>query len=316
MKILANDGIDAAGKAMLEAAGFEIETNKIPQEELSQKISAFDVLVVRSATRVNASVLEAGNLRLVARAGVGLDNIDTARARELGVPVINTPESASRSVAELVMAHLYSLARYLPLCNRDMPENGMQEFNSIKKTASSGFELQGKKMGIIGFGRIGQELARLAIGNGMEVLYFDPNCESAELEFAIHPVYHGSPIRIELTSSSLQQLLEKSDVISIHSPGSQQVIGANEFSMMRKGICLLNCARGGAVDEEALLKSLDNGQVAFAGIDVFASEPPKDDRLLRHPRVSLSPHIGASTKEAQERVGTELAEKIIAHFRK
>lgn len=315
MKILANDGLDAAGRILLEAAGFTIDTEKIPREDLAAKIGNYDVLIVRSATRVTAPVLEAGKLKLVARAGVGMDNIDTQRAAELGIAVVNTPDAGTRSVAELAMAHLFSLARFLPLCNRRMPERGMEEFNTLKKEASAGFELQGKILGILGFGRIGRELARMAIGLGMEVRVYDHRRRTFKLELAFHPAHVPLPLTVELAGLSLNEVLEASDFISVHTPGSDQVLGAAELARMKPGSCLINCARGGVVSEEALLQHLDSGHLAFAGLDVFENEPPTDDRLLRHTRVSLSPHIGASTREAQERVGLELAERIISHFR-
>lgn len=316
MKILANDGLDAAGRKMLEAAGFEIDVNKIPQEDLVRAIAGYDVLVVRSATKVNAEVLNTGKLKLVARAGVGTDNIDMQRASELGIPVVNTPDAGSRSVAELVVAHMFSIARMLPISNRRMPEHGLEEFNLLKKQASAGFELQGKKLGIIGFGRIGQELARMAIGVGMEVLVFDHKQRKFRLELKFHPVYQFPVCSIELDSAPLANVLNQADFISVHTPGAKEVLGSPEFALMKKGACLINCARGGVVNEEYLLNALNKGHIAFAGLDVFSKEPPADDRLLRHPNVSLSPHIGASTREGQERVGVELAERIITHFRK
>lgn len=314
MKILANDGLDASGRKMLEAAGFEIFTDKISQEDLITGISAFDILIVRSATKVNAQVLESSNLKLIGRAGVGLENIDTKRAEELGIPVVHTPEAGSRSVAELVMAQLFSMARYLPVCHRMMPERGMEDFNALKKLASGGVELRGKKLGIIGFGRIGQELARMAIGLGMQVLVYDIKSQKFSLELAFHPELFIPPVKVEIRSMGMETLLANADYVSVHTPGSQEVIGKAELLRMKSGACLVNCARGGVVNEEALLEQLNLGHIAFAALDVFESEPPKDNRLLRHPRVSHTPHIGASTLEAQNRVGTELAQKIISHF--
>lgn len=314
MKILANDGLDAAGRKLLEAAGFEIDSYKIPQEELAGKIAAYDVLVVRSATKVNAGILNAGNLRLVARAGVGTDNIDLVRAQELGIPVVNTPDAGSRSVAELVFAHLFSVARFLPECNRTMPEHGIQRFNDLKKKASAGFELKGKTLGILGFGRIGMEVARMAIGLGMKVLVYDHKLRNFRLQIPFHPDLNLPAVELEVKSFLLSEVLQGSDFVTVHSPGSAEVMGSKELAMMKSGSCLINCARGGVVNEAALLDALNKGKIAFAGLDVFEHEPPQDDRLLKHPNVSLSPHIGASTREGQERVGIELAERIIAHF--
>ena len=314
MKILANDGLDSAGKKMLEEAGFEIHTEKIPQEELPARIAEFDVLVVRSATKVTSAVLESGNLKLVGRAGVGTDNIDMKRAAELGITVVNTPDAGSRSVAELVVAHMFSLARFLPLSNRQMPERGGAEFNQLKKQASAGFELRGKKLGIIGFGRIGQELARMAVGLGMEILIVDPKGRKFDLTLDFHPSLNLSPLSVIMESRDLGEVLEASDFISLHTPGSAEVLGEKEIAQMKQGACLINCARGGVVNEGALLSALKEGRVAFAGLDVFHQEPPVNNPLLLHPHVSLSPHIGARTVEAQERVGLELAQGIINHF--
>lgn len=314
MKILANDGLDASGRKMLEAAGFEIISDKIPQEELSSRISEFDVLVVRSATKVTSEVLESGKLKLVARAGVGTDNIDMKRAAELGITVVNTPDAGSRSVAELVIAHMFSLARFLPLSNREMPDRGVADFNQLKKLASAGFELQGKILGIIGFGRIGQELAKMALGLGMEIRVFDHKGRKFDIKLEFHPALLVSPVSVLVESKPLEEVLKHSDFISVHTPGSAEILGEKEMNLMKTGACLINCARGGVVNEESLLQALNQGKIAFAGLDVFQHEPPKDNRLLTHPNVSLSPHIGASTKEAQERVGIELASRIIQHF--
>jgi len=314
MRILANDGLDSAGKKILEEAGFKISLEKIPQEELHSKISDFDILVVRSATKVTAAVLEASHLKLVARAGVGTDNIDMKRAAELGIPVVNTPDAGSRSVAELVVAHMFSMARFLAMSNREMPERGGADFNHLKKIASSGFELKGKKLGIIGFGRIGQELAKMALGLGMEILVFDHKGRKFDLQIDFHPSNGISPVSVLIESVGFEKVLNSADFISVHTPGSAEVIGEKEFAIIKSGACLVNCARGGVVNEEALLYALNTGKIAFAGLDVFRDEPPQDLRLLRHPNVSLSPHIGASTREAQERVGLELAERIIQYF--
>jgi D-3-phosphoglycerate dehydrogenase len=314
MKILANDGLDSAGKKILEEAGFEISTEKIPQEELPARIAEFDVLVVRSATKVTQAVLEASKLKLVGRAGVGTDNIDVKRAAELGITVINTPDAGSRSVAELVVAHMFSLARFLPLSNRQMPDRGVAEFNQLKKQASAGFELQGKVLGIIGFGRIGQELAKLALALGMEIRVFDHKGRKFDLILEFHPSSRIPPVSVLVDSKSLEEVLIASDFVSVHTPGSTEILGENEINLMKAGACIINCARGGVVNEETLLEALNQGKIAFAGLDVFEQEPPQDNRLLIHPNVSLSPHIGASTKEAQERVGIELATRIIQHF--
>lgn len=314
MRILANDGIDAAGKSLLEKAGFEVVTNKIAQEELIHRIGEFDVLIVRSATKVKADIIQASNLKLIARAGVGLDNIDLKAAGEKGITVVNTPNASSRSVAELVFAHAFSVARMLHLTNREMPINGQSEFKSLKNTASAGSELQGKTMGIIGFGRIGQEVAKMAVGLGMEVIVYDYKSRTFDITIDLYTAYKQHNFQVSLKGQPMDVVLGKSDFISIHTPGSEEVINEESLSMMKKTAVLINCARGGVVNELALNKAMQEGQIAFAGIDVFENEPPTNDLMLSMPNASLSPHIGASTSEAQMRVGIELAERIINHL--
>ncbi len=315
MRVLANDGIDAAGKQILEAAGFEVITNKVTQEELPNVIGEYDVLIVRSATKVNASVINASSLKLIARAGVGLDNIDMKAAGEKNIPVVNTPNASSRSVAELVFAHLFSLSRFLHKANRQMPTNGIAGFKDMKKVYSDGFELLGKKLGIIGFGRIGQEVAKMAIGLGMEVLVYDYKQREFDVVVQMAKAYQSHNFKVTLKGQSLDTVLSQSDCLTIHTPGSAEVIGAAEIAQMKAGSVLINCARGGVVNEVALAEALQSGQISCAGVDVFENEPPSNDLMISQDNCSLSPHIGASTKEAQERVGIELAEKITGFFK-
>jgi D-3-phosphoglycerate dehydrogenase len=300
---------------MLEAAGFHITTEHIPQPELVSQISGFDVILVRSATKVTREIIDAGNLKAIGRAGVGVDNIDIAYAKERGIPVYNTPAASSISVAELVFAHLFALCRKLQITNRVMPTEGDSRFKELKNLASSGMELKGKTLGIIGIGRIGQLVAKIAIGCGMKVLAYDPFVDKVTLNVILHPDLNIPAIQIEIQTMSKEKVLENSDFITLHIPGSAEpVIGEKELAMMKPGAGLINCARGGVVDEKALLEFIESGHIAFAGIDVFEKEPPVYLDILKHDNVSLSPHIGASTKEAQERIGIELASKIIAHF--
>ncbi|MFN5681139.1 MAG: D-2-hydroxyacid dehydrogenase [Bacteroidota bacterium] len=315
MRVLANDGIDAAGKQILEAAGFEVITDKVTQEELPNVIGEYDVLIVRSATKVNASVINASSLKLIARAGVGLDNIDMKAAGEKNIPVVNTPNASSRSVAELVFAHLFSLSRFLHKANRQMPTNGIAGFKDMKKVYSDGFELMGKKLGIIGFGRIGQEVAKMAIGLGMEVLVYDYKQREFDVVVQMAKAYQSHNFKVTLKGQSLDTVLSQSDCLTIHTPGSAEVIGAAEIAQMKAGSVLINCARGGVVNEVALAEALQSGQISCAGVDVFENEPPSNDLMISQDNCSLSPHIGASTKEAQERVGIELAEKITGFFK-
>ncbi len=316
MKILANDGIDQSAKVALEAKGFTIDTNNIPQAELASRINDYDVLLVRSATKVNKDILDAGsNLKLVGRAGVGLDNIDTAYAKEKGVTVVNTPAASSTSVAELVFAHMFSICRMLQYTNRQMPENGVAQFNQLKKVSSAGVELKGKTLGLIGFGRIGREAARMAFGLGMNVIAFDPMITEAEVEITFHPEAGIPSIKKMVKTISKEDVLKQADFVSLHIPGGQgYVIAEAELNMMKKGAGLINCARGGVVNEIDLVNALNNKTIAYAGVDVFEKEPPVYDGILKLDNVSLTPHIGASTLEAQKRIGDEMAEQIINFF--
>ncbi len=315
MKILANDGIDAAGKQMLEASGFQVFTNKIAQDELRDNINDYDVLIVRSATKVTRDIIEhSTNLKLIARAGVGLDNIDMKAAGEKNIPVVNTPNASSRSVAELVFAHMFSLSRFLHLSNREMPEHGISKFKDLKKQYSEGFELTGKKIGIIGFGRIGQEVAKMAVGLGMEVLVYDYKQRSFDLTVTFAKPYQQHNFQIALKGLGMDEILSGSDFITVHTPGSTEVIGELEIAKMKKGSILINCARGGVVNEVAVAKAMSNSHLSAIGFDVFQEEPPVNETILGISNASLTPHIGASTAEAQERVGIELAEKIISFF--
>lgn len=315
MRILANDGIDAAGKAILESAGFTVVTEKIAQVDLAREIADYDVIIVRSATKVNAEVINASRLKLIARAGVGLDNIDMKAAGEKNIPVVNTPNASSRSVAELVFAHLFSLSRFLHKANREMPINGIDGFKDMKKVYSDGFELMGKKLGIIGFGRIGQEVAKMAIGLGMEVLVYDYKQREFDIVISLAKAYQSNNYQITLKGQTLETVLSTSDCITLHTPGSAEVIGKAEIAQMKPGAVLINCARGGVVNEIALSDALKSGHLSCAGVDVFENEPPINDLILSQQNCSLSPHIGASTKEAQERVGIELAERISGFFK-
>lgn len=311
MKILANDGIDAAGKALLEKAGFTVQTDKIAQDELPTRLNEFDGIIVRSATKVRKALIEqCPNLKFIGRAGVGMDNIDVEYARSQGIEVINTPAASSISVAELVFSHLFSLCRFVHVANRDMPSKGATEFNALKKQYAGGIELFGKTIGIVGFGRIGQEVGRIAKGVGMKVMVYDLLYSSTGMAEKIEK-------QQDVKVGSLAEVLAGSDFISIHTPGlDKALITAESFAIMKDGAGIVNCSRGGIIDEEALLAALNSGKIRFAGLDVFANEPTPDPRLLNHPRVSVSPHIGASTEEAQERIGLEMANSIIDRFKK
>ncbi|MFM6953369.1 MAG: D-2-hydroxyacid dehydrogenase [Sphingobacteriaceae bacterium] len=313
--LLANDGIDPIGKEILEKAGFTVDTNTVPQEQLAEALRAYDALTVRSATKVRKELIDAcPNLKLIGRGGVGMDNIDVDYARSKGIAVVNTPAASSLSVAELVFAHLFSGVRFLQDANRAMPSKGATAFNELKKAYAKGIELRGKTIGIIGFGRIGRETAKLALGLGMDVIAsdFSPVPETLPLLLS-----GGVEVHVPVTAASLETLLEQADFISLHVPYTDKpILGAAEFAKMKTGAALVNCSRGGTVDELALLEALNSGKLAFAGLDVFENEPTPRQEILNHPKISLSPHIGASTNEAQERIGAELAQLIIEQFNK
>lgn len=310
-KILANDGIDAVGKEMLEMAGFTVITEKVAQENLAKAINdnAYIALTVRSATKVRKDVIDAcPGLKVIGRGGVGMDNIDVDYARDKGIQVINTPAASSNSVAELVFAHLFNAVRFLYDSNRQMPVSGSEKFDDLKKKYAKGIELRGKTIGIVGFGRIGQYAAKIALGLGMKVLAYDPFVKEAEIELEIAGI---SNVKVKITPVDLNTLYQNSDFITLHVPGGK-LIGKNELGLMKNGVVLVNAARGGVINEQDLVEALDNGKVAHACLDVFENEPKPADFILKHPKISLTPHIGAATNEAQERIGVELAEKIIA----
>ena len=313
MKVLANDGLDQSGIDGLQKAGFEVITAKVPQEELINYINENQVrtLLVRSATKVRKDIIDAcPSLKIIGRGGVGMDNIDVEYAREKGINVINTPAASSASVAELVFAHLFSGCRFLTDSNRKMPVEGDSKFAELKKAYTKGVELRGKTIGIIGFGRIGQEVAKMALGLGMRVLAVDNFAEKVNLKVEF---FNGQSVDFEIKTQSKEEVLKEADFVTLHVPAQKEfVIGQKEFDLMKNGAALVNCARGGVVDEEALLKALDSGKLAFAGLDVFVNEPTPAKSILSHPKISLTPHTGASTNEAQDRIGISLAEQIIS----
>ncbi len=313
-RILANDGITAGGKEALEQAGFEVITENVPQENLMEELKNYDAVLVRSATKIRKDLIDGcPNIRLIGRGGVGMDNIDVEYAREKGVEVINTPAASSESVAELVFAHLLGLARFLPDSNRNMPLTGDSKFKEMKKSYAKGIELRGKTMGIIGIGRIGQATARIALGLGMKVVATDPFIDKVTITLNIEG---ASDVLVEITTIPMNDLFKQSDFISLHVPGDgKPVITSKEFAKMKDGVGIINASRGGVVKESDLLKEIEKGKVAFAGLDVFENEPKPDIRILMEDQISLTPHIGAATVEAQDRIGLELAEKITEFFK-
>lgn len=313
MKVLANDGISQSGKEKLEAAGFEVDTTKVAQEQLVDHINEnkVNVLLVRSATKVRQDLIDATihNLKFIGRGGVGMDNIDVDYAREKGLIVQNTPAASTRSVAELVFAHLSGMVRFLHDANRQMPLEGETKFKQLKKNYSGGIELKGKTIGIIGFGRIGQEVAKIAFGYGMDVKAVDPNVDEANIELDF---FNGQKVSFTVKPESMESVLGASDFISIHVAGAgQALIGAKEIDKMKDLAAVVNTSRGGVVDEEALLDALNEGKLRYAALDVFVNEPSPAMKVLMNHHLSLSPHIGAATLEAQDRIGVELADHII-----
>jgi D-3-phosphoglycerate dehydrogenase len=300
MKILITDGISAEGAKILTDAGHQVDKLKLSPEELLKKIADYHCIIVRSATKVTKDVIEAGkNLKVIARGGVGLDNIDIAAAESKGMKVLNTPAASAVSVAELTLGHMLAIARFLNVSTTEMRQGKWP-----KKEYGEGIELYKKNLGIFGLGNIGKEVARRALGFGMHVLAYDP--PFTPMDFFV-----------EITTK--EKLLAYSDFITLHLPFEKKLgpaIGKKEIEMMKKGVVIVNCARGGVVDEAALLEGLNSGKIAGAALDVFADEPPTDAQkaLINHPRVSVSPHIGGSTVEAQGRVGTEIATKVVKAF--
>ena len=312
IRILANDGIAANGKKLLEDAGFEVVTEKIPQEELMEKLNDFDVICVRSATKVRQPLIDASpNLKAICRGGVGIDNIDHEYAASKGIPTYNTPAASSAAVAELVFAHFFGLSRGVHRANRELVAEG-SEFGKLKKAYAGGQQLRGRTLAIVGFGRIGIEAARIGLGLGMRVLPVDlyKEEETVSIEF-----FDGQSVDFTLKTVSLDEALAQADYLTIHVPGGD-LIGADELAKMKDGVIIANTSRGGVINEDALLDALNSGKVAGAALDVFVGEPNPRRDLLTHPNVSVTPHIGAATREAQANIGVELFEKIRDHFSK
>ncbi len=313
MKILANDGISKTGQVTLEKAGFEVITTTVAQEQLINYINQhqIDVLLVRSATTARQELIDAcPSLKIIGRGGVGMDNIDVDYAREKGLHVINTPAASSESVAELVFAHLFGGVRFLFDSNRNMPLDGDTQFNTLKKNYAKGTELRGKTIGIIGFGRIGREVAKIALGVGMKVIACDKFVGKATIKVDF---YNGQFINVEIETQPLKELLQQSDFITLHVPAQKEyVIEAKHFELMRDGVGIVNAARGGVINEVELINAIKSGKVGFAGLDTFDNEPTPAVQILMNPKISLTPHIGAATNEAQDRIGTELASQIIS----
>ncbi len=317
MKILANDGISENGINKLESNNFIVINSKIEQEDLIDFINEnnIEVLLVRSATKARKILIDkCPNLKIIGRGGVGMDNIDVEYAKNKGIHVINTPTASSLSVAELVFSHFFNLARYIHNSNRNMPLEGEKKFKFLKKTYSKGTELSGKTLGIIGFGRIGQEVAKIGLGIGMKIIVYDKFINESDINLTF---FDNQTINFKIKTKSLKNVLSQSDFITFHIPktNNKALIGKKELEIMKDGVCIVNTARGGIIDENELIKALEKGKVRSAGLDVFQNEPNPNIKVLMNDKISLSPHIGGSTIEAQNRIGMELANQIINFYK-
>ena len=313
MIVLANDGISKAGEQLLIDAGLEMLDAKVSQEHLITFINEnkVDVLLVRSATKVRKDLIDScPGLKIIGRGGIGMDNIDVAYAIEKGIYVINTPKASCRSVAEMVFAHFFSLARFLHESNRLMPLEGETHFKALKKSFSTAVELEGKTLGVIGFGGIGQEVVKIGISLGMKVkvLTRNPKTEKITLEF-----FDGQKVQFDISSKTdMNEFLTDLDFLSINTPkSSEYILDQTQFEKMKDGIFIVNTARGGVINEVTLLESIESGKIAGAALDVFENEPSPELALLMNPNLSLSPHLGGNTQDAQMKIGRELAEQII-----
>jgi len=313
MKVLANDGISEAGRKALQDAGIEVLDNRVAQDHVINFINEnnVDVLLVRSATKVRQDIIDAcPTLKIIGRGGIGMDNIDVDYAKMKGLKVINTPNASSKSVAELVFGHFFALARFLHESNRLMPLEGETHFNAMKKSFSNAYELSGKTLGVIGFGGIGQEVVKMGIALGMKikVLTRKPKTKVLTLDF-----FDGQTINFEITSTNdSDEFLKDIDFISINTPKTNEyIIDTAQFEKMKDGVYIVNTARGGVINEVTLIDFIESGKVAGAALDVFENEPTPELPLLMNPALSLSPHVGGNTVDAQEKIGLELAEQII-----
>lgn len=315
MKVLANDGIAPSGKEKLEQNGFTVVTETVDQDKLIDAINneRYEVILVRSATKIRKDIIDnCPSIKMIGRGGVGMDNIDVEYAREKGIHVFNTPAASSLAVAELVMGQLFSISRSLYDSSKEMPVNGSTEFKNLKKKYGKGVELRGKTLGVIGFGRIGHYLAKYALGNGMKVIASDPFVKEVSVDVEVG----SQTVSVPIDMVSKEELLRQVDYISLHVPMPKEgpVIGKAEFEMMKDGVRIVNAARGGVINEDALIEALDSGKVAACALDVFVGEPTPRTDLLTHSKIASTPHIGAATVEAQDRIGVELADQIIEFY--
>lgn len=312
MKILITDGLSENGVTLLKEANFEVLTTTVAQNQLENFINTnnIDAIVVRGITKITKELIDAcPTLKLIGRAGIGMDNIAVTHAIDNGIKVVNTPKASANSIAELVFAHLFGMVRFLHQSNREMPLEGDSRFNDLKKQFSKGIELKGKTIGIIGFGNTGQEVAKIALGLGMKVIASSTSIKTTTVTL---PFYNGNSIDFDIETQTLDTLLSEADFISCHVPKQDNyLIGQQQIELMKKGVGIVNTARGGVIDEVALINAIESEHVKYAALDVFENEPKPEIQILMNPEISLTPHIGGSTIESQERIGTELANKII-----
>lgn len=312
MIVLANDGISEKGIQLLKEADITVLEARVSPEHLGKFINdnKVDVLLVRSATQVRQNLIdECPNLKIIGRGGIGMDNIDVEYAIDKGIYIINTPKASCKSVAELVFAHFFSLARFLHESNRLMPLEGETHFNALKKSFNNASELSGKTLGVVGMGNIGIEVIKIGISLGMKILAYNrtPKTENVEINF-----YDGQSVSFEIKSVTLNEVLENSDFISLNTGFTDQyLIDTNEFAMMKDGVFIVNTARGGVMNEVSMIDAIEDGKVAGAALDVFEKEPTPEVEILMNPAMSLSPHVGGNTIDAQNRIGEELAIQII-----
>jgi D-3-phosphoglycerate dehydrogenase len=301
MRILVADEISKSGVELLKSSGYDVDVKTgMKEDELVQTIPGYDVLLVRSATKATRRVIEASKLKVIGRAGIGIDNIDVNAATERGILVMNAPSGNVVSTAELTIGHIFALARRIPEADASMRRG------EWKRKELKGVQVSGKTLGIVGLGRVGAEVARRGAALGMTVIAYDP-LVSPEVGVKLH-------VRLV----ALDRLLEDADFVTVHTPLTPQtkdLIGKSEFSKMKRTAMLVNCARGGVVNEEALHEALSDNIIAAAAVDVFKAEPPKDSPLITLPNIVLTPHLGATTREAQEEVGSEIAEQVIAYLK-
>ena len=312
MIVLANDGISESGIQLLKEADITVLESRVSPEHLRKFINEnnVDVLLVRSATQVRQSLIdECPGLKIIGRGGIGMDNIDVEYAIDKGLYIINTPHASCKSVAELVFAHFFSLARFLHESNRIMPLEGETHFNALKKSFQNALELSGKTLGVIGMGNIGTEVIKIGISLGMKILTHNRTQKTKNIEISF---YDGQSVNFEIKSVTLNEVLENADFISLNTGKTDQyIIDTNEFAMMKDGVFIVNTARGGVINEVSMIDAIEDGKLAGAALDVFEKEPSPEVEILMNAGMSLSPHVGANTVDAQNRIGEELARQII-----